>query len=107
MHTSIRHMNYAVDLKEQIQEADARAYLEMINERNSHRNQNRFNELVAELEAIDPDFDAWYDDDKNIPQYICWSKCKYVLDGIEKRIAFVHESILTRNSGSVISPQAQ
>jgi len=95
MHTSIRHMNYAVDLKEQIEEADARAYLAAINERNTHGNRNRFDELIAELEAIDPDFNAWYDDDKNIPQYICWSKCQYVLAGIEKRIAFVHEHRIT------------
>jgi len=94
MHTSIRHMNYAVDLKEQIEEADARAYLAMMEERISHKNKSRFTELVDQLAEIDPDFDQWYDDDKNIPQYICWSKCRYVLDAIEKRIAFVHEQTI-------------
>jgi hypothetical protein len=36
------------------------------------QNQLNFGDALDELKAVDPQWEAWFDDDENIPPYIHW-----------------------------------
>ena len=49
--------------------------------------QDNFADLKDQLKYIDPDgFDAWYDDDNNIPNTLDWKNIQPVLDTLAARI---------------------
>lgn len=37
-----------------------------------NENKLNFGDALGQLKRVDPNWEAWFDDDKNIPQYILW-----------------------------------
>ena len=62
----------------------------------------QFADTLNELKRIDPGWEAWYDDDRNIPPEIHWLD-KEEIDGI---IARINQRILEVRKGVAIDRQA-
>lgn len=73
-------MDWKADLNEsQDAEAERRAALK-----------DQFADALAKLKAADPQgWEAWYDDDQNVPNWNNWGQCGPAIEAIQKRVAEV------------------
>lgn len=54
-------------------------------------NKDKFSDALDELKQADPKWEAWYDDDANIPPYISWLDTEQVNDLCRRMRARVQE----------------
>lgn len=78
------HMNYVMDWT-----ADLREHQEAEAERRAELKE-KFGDALNELKAADPiGWEAWYDDDRNVPDWSNWGECEPAIEAIQKRTAEV------------------
>jgi hypothetical protein len=80
-HPRIFAMKCAQDEHRRVKEAIAEAQIKKI------RNRDAFDDVFDQLKAVDPDWEAFYDDDDNVPVEIYWDdRALPVIERMKKRL---------------------
>jgi hypothetical protein len=72
-HFKYHYMQYVLAWRENLREEQEKYKREI---------ETKLGDLMDELRALDPDWEAWYDDDANVPE----GTCAQIIPYIERRI---------------------